>query len=97
MEPQHLSTLTLSLASQDVRRVLDKQKEERQILLTMQPEEYQLQMIVNLVETYNANKQPLNDISLSLFYAAGVTWGLALVALLHVVAVYFIPNLQQNL
>ncbi len=164
MEPQHLSTLTLSLASQDVRRVLDKQKEERQILLTqtnilfvansallsvltiarlisvfslfsimevvlfsvnftllvnallprqfvispnpeneqfletylvMQPEEYQLQMIVNLVETYNANKQPLNDISLSLFYAAGVTWGLALVALLHVVAVYFIPNLQH--
>lgn len=166
MEPQNLSSLTLSLASQDIRRVLDKQKEERQILitqtnilfvansallsvltisrllsvfslfsilevvlflvnftllvnallprqlvispnpenegflegyLTMSPEEYQLQMLVNLVETYNANKQPLNDISQSLYYAAGVTWGIALVVLLHVVAVYFIPDLQRHL
>ncbi|NMG05691.1 hypothetical protein [Brasilonema sp. UFV-L1] len=163
---QNLSSLTLSLASEDIRRVLDKQKEERQILLTqtnilfvvnsallsvltiarlisvfslfsiteivlflinftllinallprqfvitpnpenekflegylaMSPEEYQLQMLVNLVETYNANKQPLNDISQSLFYAAGVTWGIALVGLLHVVAVYFIPQLRQQI
>ncbi|MEC4817558.1 MAG: hypothetical protein SAK29_30455 [Scytonema sp. PMC 1069.18] len=165
MESQNLSPLTLTLASQDVRRVLDKQKEERQILLTqtnilfvvnsallsvlaiskllsmfslfsimevvlfiinftllvnallprqfvispnpenekfldtylsMTSEEYQLQMLVNLVETYNANKQPLNDISQSLFYAAVATWGLALLVLLHVVAVYFIPDLQQR-
>ena len=31
---QNISSLTLSLASEDIRRVLDKQKEERQILLT---------------------------------------------------------------
>lgn len=164
MEPPNLSPLTLSLASQDVRRVLDKQKEERQILLTqtnilfvansalltvltisrlipvfsvftvieivlfvvnftllinallprqlvitpnlenekflesyltMSPEEYQLQMLVNQVETYNANRQPLNDISQSLFYAACVTWGIALVALSHLIAVNFIPELQR--
>ena len=164
MEPPNLSPLTLCLASQDVRRVLDKQKEERQILLTqtnilfvansalltvltisrlipvfslftvieivlfvvnftllinallprqlvitpnlenekflesyltMSPEEYQLQMLVNQVETYNANSQPLNDISQSLFYAACVTWGIALVALSHLVAVNFIPELQR--
>lgn len=163
MEP-NLSPLTLNLASEDVRRVLDKQKEERQILLTqtnilfvansalltiltisrlipvfslftiieivlfvinftllinallprqfvitpnpenekflegylaMSPEEYQLQMLVNLVETYNANRQPLNDISQSLFYAACVTWGIALVALSHLIAVNFIPELQH--
>jgi hypothetical protein len=165
MNSQNLSPLTLTLASQDVRRVLDKQKEERQILLTqtnilfvvnsallsvltiskllsvfslfsimevvlllvnftllvnallprqfvispnpenekflemylsMSSEEYQIQMLVNLVETYNANKQPLNDISQSLFYAAVVTWVFALVVLLHVVAVYYIPELQKN-
>jgi hypothetical protein len=162
-ESTNSSQLTPSLASQDIRQVLDKQKEERQILLTqtnilfvvnsallssltisrllsvispfsiieillfltnftllinallprqfvvtpnlgsdkfletylaMEPEEYQLQMLVNLVETYNANRQPLNDISQSLFYAACVTWGIALVLSLHLVAVFVLPELQ---
>ncbi len=162
-ESTKLSKLTLDFTSQDIRRVLDKQKEERQILLTqtnilfvvntallsaltisklvsvfsffsaievglflvnftllinallprqfvvtpnlesekfletylgMQPEEYQVQMLVNFVETYNANRQPLNDISQSLFYAACVTWGIALVLSLHLVTVYFVPELQ---
>ncbi|MDJ0800628.1 MAG: hypothetical protein QNJ51_28110 [Calothrix sp. MO_167.B12] len=162
-ESTNVSKLTLNFASQDIRRVLDKQKEERQILLTqtnilfvvntallsaltisklvsvfslfsaievglfltnftllinallprqfvitpnlgsekfletylgMEPEEYQVQMLVNLVETYNANRQPLNDISQSLFYAACVTWGIALVLSVHLVTVYFLPELQ---
>ena len=145
MESSKSHELTISLASQDVRRVLDKQKEERQMLLTqtnilfslfsvteivlflinfsllinallprqfvvtpnlesgkflegylaMAPEEYQLQMLVNLVETYNANRQPLNDISQSLFYAACVTWGIALVVSFHLVAVYVVPDLHD--
>jgi hypothetical protein len=164
MSTQNLDSRTLDLASQDIRRILDKQKEERQILLTqtnilfvvnsallsvltisrllsvfslfsiievllflvdftllinallprqfvispnpenekflesylsMPREQYQLQMLVNLIETYNANRQPLNDISQSLSYAAFVTWGIALVSLMHVVAVYFIPDLQH--
>lgn len=33
-ESTKLSKLTLDFTSQDIRRVLDKQKEERQILLT---------------------------------------------------------------
>lgn len=162
-ESTNLSKLTINFASQDIRRVLDKQKEERQILLTqtnilfvvnsallsaltisklvsvfslfsaievglfltnftllinallprqfvvtpnlgsekfletylgMQPEEYQVQMLVNLVETYNANRQPLNDISQSLFYAACFTWGISLVLSLHLVTVYFLPEIQ---
>ena len=164
MESANSYESSLGLASQDVRRVLDKQKEERQILLTqtnilfvvnsallsaltiskllavfslfsvteivlllinfsllinallprqfvvtpnlesekfletylaMKPEEYQLQMLVNLVETYNANRQPLNDISQSLFYAACVTWGIALVMSFHLVAVYVTPELRD--
>jgi hypothetical protein len=67
----------------------DKKFLERYLVLT--PEEYQLQMIVNLVETYNANRQRLEDVSLSLKYSAFVTWGIALILLMHVVATYFVP------
>lgn len=59
--------------------------------LVLSPEEYQLQMIVNLVETYNANRQRLEDVSLSLKYSAFVTWGIALMLLMNVVAAYFVP------
>ena len=66
----------------------DKKFLERYLVLS--PEEYQLQMIVNLAETYNANRQRLEDVSLSLKYSAFVTWGIALILLMHVVAVYFV-------
>lgn len=67
----------------------DKKFLERYLVL--QPQEYQLQMIVNLVETYNANKQRLEDVSSSLKYSAYVTWGIALIIMLHIVSAYFVP------
>lgn len=67
----------------------DKKVLERYLVLS--PDKYQLQMLVNLVETYNANRQRLEDISLSLRYSAYVTWGVVLTITLHVVAAYFIP------
>lgn len=72
----------------------DKKFLERYLVLS--PEEYQLRMIVNLVETYNANKQRLEDVSSSLKYSAYVTWGLALVITLHVVGIYFIPLIDLS-
>ncbi len=72
----------------------DKKFLERYLVLS--PQEYQLQMIVNLVETYNANKQRLEDVSSSLQYSAYVTWSLALLITLHVVAVYFVPAIDLS-
>lgn len=72
----------------------DKKFLERYLVLS--PEEYQLRMIVNLVETYNANKQRLEDVSSSLKYSAYVTWGLALVVTLHVVGIYFVPLIDLS-
>ena len=66
----------------------DKKFLERYLVLS--PEEYQLQMLVNLAETYNANRQRLEDVSLSLKYSAYVTWGIASILLMHVVASYFL-------
>jgi hypothetical protein len=54
--------------------------------LTLSPDQYQLQMMVNLVETYNANRQRIEDVSQSLTYAAYVTWIIALTILLQVAA-----------
>ncbi|MEM7554012.1 MAG: hypothetical protein AAF378_07920 [Cyanobacteria bacterium P01_A01_bin.84] len=56
---------------------------------------YELQMLVNLVETYNANKQTINDVSQTLTYAAYVTLGVIFVAVLHLTTVYFIPELKS--
>ncbi|MGA1264140.1 MAG: hypothetical protein ACO331_09580 [Prochlorothrix sp.] len=56
--------------------------------LPLQWEEYQLQMLVNLVETYNANRQRLDDVSQSLRYAAYATWLIAGVILCHMVVAY---------
>jgi hypothetical protein len=70
----------------------DKKFLERYLVLS--PEEYQLRMIVNLVETYNANRQRLEDVSLSLKYSAYVTWGIAIILLMHVVATYFVPSIE---
>lgn len=54
--------------------------------LTLPPEEYRLQMMVNLMQAYNTNKQRLDDISQSLTYSAYVTWTIALTIVLHIVS-----------
>jgi hypothetical protein len=64
---------------------------ERYLALT--PEEYQLQMMVNQMATYNTNKQRLDDISQSLTYAAYVTWTIALMILLHMMSSYFVQGI----
>jgi hypothetical protein len=58
--------------------------------LNLPPEEYKLQMMVNLVQTYNTNKQRLDDVSQSLTYSAYVTWTIALTIMLHIVSAYFV-------
>jgi hypothetical protein len=174
MESPIIDKETLELATQDVRRVIERQKEERQILITQMnilfvtnsailsfliisrlitrfsifsaleillffinfllliwallprkffispnleknkeneekkeklkfpedylmftPQEYNLQMLADLRETYNNNQKQVDDISLALKYATGVTGGIAVAALLHQVTVYFIPELQK--
>jgi hypothetical protein len=62
---------------------------ERYLPLT--PEEYHLKMMVNLVQTYQINKQRLDDISQTLTYAAYGTWTVAFTIMLHVVSAYFVP------
>ncbi|MEH2462077.1 hypothetical protein [Nostoc sp.] len=57
------------------------------------PQEYNLQMLADFRETYNNNQKQVDDISLALKYATGVTAGIAIFALLHQVTVYFIPEL----
>jgi hypothetical protein len=56
--------------------------------LLLSPEDYQLQMLVNLAETYKANKQRLEDISQSLKYAAYTIWGTAVIMLIHILVIY---------
>ena len=52
----------------------------------------QLQMMVNLVETYNINRQRIEDVSQSLTFAAYVTWVIAIVILSHIAASHFIAG-----
>jgi hypothetical protein len=59
--------------------------------LTLTPEEYQLKMMVNLAQTYQINKQRLDDVSQTLTYAAYATWTVALIIMLHVIAAFFVP------
>lgn len=56
--------------------------------LTLAPKDYQLQMLVNLSETYNTNKQRLEDVSQSLTYAAYTIWGTAVIMLVHILVLY---------
>jgi hypothetical protein len=68
--------------------------EDRKVLeryLSLSPQQYQLQMLVNLSETYNANKQRLDDVSQTLKYAAYATLSIAVVMLLQMLAVYVVP------
>jgi hypothetical protein len=65
--------------------------EDREFLetyLALSDYEYQLQMMVNLQETYNANKQRLDDISQSLKYAAYTIWGTTAIMLVHILVAY---------
>ncbi|MGD1875613.1 MAG: hypothetical protein ACFB02_21470 [Mastigocoleus sp.] len=162
-ETPHQDPVTVRLAARDVRSVMDRQKEERQILLRqmnilfvtntavltvlaisrlltiftifnaievflvlinfyllinallprrfvitpipsqqflerylpLSNQTYELQMLVNLVETYNANRQTIDDVSQTLTYAAYVTLGVIFVAVLHLATVYFIPELKS--
>ncbi|MGB3494033.1 MAG: hypothetical protein WBA57_14985 [Elainellaceae cyanobacterium] len=67
--------------------------EDRKFLeryLALGPDEYELQMLVNLTETYNANKQRLDDITQTLKYAAYATWSVAVVILAHMIGIYFL-------
>lgn len=64
--------------------------------LTLTPEEYHLKMMVNLVQTYQINKQRLDDVSQSLTYSAYVTWTVALVIMLHVISAYLVPVFPLN-
>lgn len=59
------------------------------------PEDYQLQMLVNLAETYKSNKQRLEDISQSLKYAAYTIWGTTAIMLINIVVVYVTKSLQM--
>ncbi|MCG8362468.1 MAG: hypothetical protein MJA27_03925 [Pseudanabaenales cyanobacterium] len=66
--------------------------EDRKFLeryLALSAEEYQLQMLVNLAETYNANKQRLDDVSQTLKYAAYATWFTAVIMLIQIISIYF--------
>ena len=66
--------------------------EDRKFLeryLALSAEEYQLQMLVNLAQTYNANKQRLDDVSQTLRYAAYATWATAVIMLIQIICIYF--------
>ncbi|WP_242032945.1 hypothetical protein [Oscillatoria sp. FACHB-1406] len=65
--------------------------------LTLTPEEYHLKMMVNLVQTYQINKQRLDDVSQSLTYSAYVTWTVALVIMLQVIFAYLLPDFKTYL
>ncbi|MEO0536400.1 MAG: hypothetical protein AAF215_21305 [Cyanobacteria bacterium P01_A01_bin.123] len=67
--------------------------EDRKFLetyLVLSYEEYQLQMLVNLAQTYNANKQRLDDVSQTLKYAAYATWATAVVMLAHILVTFLV-------
>jgi len=52
-------------------------------------------MLVNLRTTYNNNQNRVEDIAQSLTYSAFVTATIAVIALLHQVTAYLIPELQK--
>ncbi|MGP1382683.1 MAG: hypothetical protein ACTS2F_03935 [Thainema sp.] len=66
----------------------DRKFLERYLVLT--PDQYQLQMLANLTEIYNANKQRVDDVSQTLKYAAYNTLAIAGILLTHILATYFV-------
>jgi hypothetical protein len=74
--------------------------EDRKFLetyLALPEQDYQLQMLVNLSETYNANKQRLEDTSQSLKYAAYTIWGTTATMLVHILVTYVATGLSPGL
>ncbi len=74
--------------------------EDRKFLetyLALPEQDYQLQMLVNLSETYNANKQRLEDTSQSLKYAAYTIWGTTAIMLVHILVIYVASGSSSGL
>ncbi|MGF1520613.1 MAG: hypothetical protein ACFCVB_22850 [Nodosilinea sp.] len=74
--------------------------EDRKFLetyLALPEQDYQLQMLVNLSETYNANKQRLEDTSQSLKYAAYTIWGTTAIMLIHILVIYVASGSSSGL
>lgn len=74
--------------------------EDRKFLetyLALPEQDYQLQMLVNLSETYNANKQRLEDTSQSLKYAAYTIWGTTVIMLVHILVIYVATGSSSGL
>lgn len=74
--------------------------EDRKFLetyLALPEQDYQLQMLVNLSETYNANKQRLEDTSQSLKYAAYTIWGTTAIMLVHILVIYVVSGSSSGL
>jgi hypothetical protein len=65
--------------------------------LALSEQDYQLQMLVNLSETYNANKQRLEDTSQSLKYAAYTIWGTTAIMLVHILVIYVANGSQAGM
>lgn len=63
--------------------------------LNLSKTSYQLQMIVNLVETYNVNRQRLDDKSKSLTYAAYSTFGIVIIITFHVFSLYYSSQIPE--
>lgn len=60
----------------------DRESLER--YLALKPDAYRLQMLTNLIEVYNANKQRLDDITQALLLASYALWGTVIITLLHI-------------
>lgn len=74
--------------------------EDRKFLetyLALPEQDYQLQMLVNLSETYNANKQRLEDTSQSLKYAAYTIWSTTVIMLVHILVIYVATGSSSGL
>jgi hypothetical protein len=60
----------------------DRESIERYLALA--PDDYRLQMLTNLIEVYNANKQRLDDIIQALQLAGYAVWTTVVLTLLHI-------------
>ncbi|PZU99170.1 MAG: hypothetical protein DCF32_18810 [Leptolyngbya sp.] len=65
--------------------------------LALPEQDYQLQMLVNLSETYNANKQRLEDTSQSLKYAAYTIWSTTVIMLVHILVIHVATGSSSGL
>lgn len=69
--------------------------EDRELLeryLALSPDEYRLQMLTNLIEVYNANKQRLDDITQTLAVASYALWVTVVLALSHILTAILVMH-----